>query len=150
MKFFPFCTALLLLFVSAVLYAQDVPPAYDPKAAAGLLGLEPYIAPEGFYPVYPWDWFPQEFKPYETLDKSIPGVKECGFNFAGFIKPKDLKQCDKLGLKAMVAIEGADWEKMTSEEIDAKIKTVVEESKGHPCVIGYYLRDEPGAKLFPA
>jgi hypothetical protein len=39
---------------------------------------------------------------------------------------------------------------MTSEEIDAKIKTVVEESKGHPCVIGYYLRDEPGAKLFPA
>jgi hypothetical protein len=47
MKFSCFYTALLLLSVSAVICAQDIPQTYDPKATAESLGLEPYIAPEG-------------------------------------------------------------------------------------------------------
>ncbi|MDR1383749.1 MAG: hypothetical protein LBJ67_07890 [Planctomycetaceae bacterium] len=141
--------ALLTVCSDATIFSQEQ-LTYDPNATAESLGLEPYIAPKDFYPVYPWDWFPREIKPYETLETSLSGVAECGFNFAGFIKPEDLHRCDELKLKAMVAISDADWKTMTDEQIDAKIKETVEQSKGHGCVIGYYLTDEPGAKAFPA
>lgn len=134
-----------------VLFSQEPAPLpYDPHATAESLGLEPYHLPKDFFPVYPWDWFPREVLPHEPLAKSLPGVAECGFNFAGFVKPEDLHRCDALGLKAMTAISGADWKNMSDEEIDAKIKEAVEQSKGHDSVIGYYLVDEPGAKAFPA
>ena len=140
----------VFLGLGASIFAQEEKLTYDPNATAESLGLEPYVAPDDFFPVYPWDWFPAEHKPFETLETSLPGVAECGFNCAGFVKPEELSRCDALGLKAIVAIHGIDWSKITDEQIDAKIREVVEKSKGHDCVIGYYLRDEPGAKLFPA
>lgn len=140
----------IVLGFETFLFAQEEKLTYDPHATAESLGLEPYVAPDGFFPVYPWDWFPAEHKPFETLETSLPGVAECGFNCAGFVKPEDLHRCDALGLKAIVALPGIDWGKITDEQIDATIREVVEKSKGHDCVIGYYLRDEPGAKSFPA
>lgn len=142
-------SASLALWFSPALSAEE-PPPYDPHATAESLRLEPYSLPEDFFPVYPWDWFPRAVPPHETLDTSLPGVAECGFNLAGFIKPADLPRCEALGLKAIVAISGADWQNMTAEQIDAKIKETVEQSKDYSCVIGYFLVDEPGAKAFPA
>jgi hypothetical protein len=143
---FNFC---LIFCFGTMLLAQEEPKTYDPNATAESLGLTPFVTPDDFYPIYPWDQFPQEFKPYETLETSLPGVRECGFNLAGFIKPQDLNQCDTLGLKAIVMV-GGNWKEMSDENIDARIKEFVEKSKGHDCVIGYYLVDEPGAKSFPA
>ena len=139
----------LLLISGYSLFAQE-PLTYDPNATAELLGLEPYTLPDDFYPNYPWEWFPAEHPPYETLEMSLPGVVECGYTLAGFVLPEHLHRCDKLGLKTFVAINGANWIDMTDEEIDERIRTTVEQSKGHDCVIGYYLIDEPGAKSFPA
>jgi len=143
-------TLFVLFFWNVVPLRAEEPQTYDSKATAESLGLVPYSLPKDFYPVYPWDWFPAEHKPYETLETSLPGVKECEFNFAGFLKPQDLYRCDELGLKAMVMVENAHWAGMSDDEIDQKIKETVEKSKGHDCVIGYYLIDEPGAKSFPA
>ena len=53
------------------------------------------------------------------------------------------------GMKAFVAFGGVNWRTATDEEIDSKIKEIVEKTKDHDCVIGYYLVDEPGAKQFP-
>ena len=149
-----FCKAsLLLLLLSVVtgvsLFAQE-PLTYDPNATAESLGLEPYILPDDFYPNYPWDWFPAEHPPHETLETSLPGVAECGYTLAGFVLPENLHRCDTLGLKTFVAINGVNWNALSDEEIDERIRTVVEKSKDHECVIGYYLVDEPGAKSFPA
>lgn len=142
-------SAALALIISPALPAEE-PLPYDPHATAESLGLEPYSLPDDFFPVYPWDWFPRAVPPHESLDTSLPGVAECGFNLAGFVKPSELSRCDALSLKAIVAISGADWQNMTAAQIDAKIKEAVEQSHGHESVIGYYLVDEPGAKAFPA
>jgi hypothetical protein len=131
------------------LLAQEEAKTYDTNATAESLGLTPFVTPDDFYPVYPWDWFPQEFKPHETLETSLPGVRDCGFNLAGFIDPQNLSRCDELGLKAIVNV-GGDWKTRSDEAIDARIKEFAEKSKGHGSVIGYYLTDEPGAKAFPA
>lgn len=141
---------LLSLCFGGTLFAQE-PSTYDPNATAESLGLEPYVAPDDFYPTYPWEWFPVEHLPHETLDTCLPGVAECGYNLAGFVLPENLWRCDELGLKTFVAINGANWVAMTDEEIDERIRTTVEKSKEYEdCVIGYYLIDEPGAKSFPA
>ena len=146
-------TLLLFLFLSILsgssLYSQE-PLTYDPNATAESLGLESYVLPDDFYPNYPWEWFPAAHPPHETLDTSLPGVVECGYTLAGFVLPENLWRCDALGLKTFVAINGANWNAMSDEEIDERIRTTVEQSKAHECVIGYYLVDEPGAKSFPA
>lgn len=142
--------ALFFIALHGVQIQAQEPATYDPNATAQSLGLEPYVSPADFYPTYPWDWFPKEFKPHETLETSLSGVMECGYNMAGFVNPEHLARCDALGLKAIVALHGADWLNWSDEQIDAKIKDLVDRSKGHDCVIGYYLVDEPGAKMFPA
>lgn len=139
-----------VVLFGARLFAQEDSSTYDPNVTAESLGLQPYIAPDDFFPVYPWDWFPKAVPPHETLETSLAGVAECGFNLAGFIGPKDLGRCDALGLKAIVAVHGVAWPSLTDEQIDAKIKEIVDSARGHDCVIGYYLVDEPGAKAFPA
>ena len=139
----------LSLFSGISLIAQEE-QTYDPNATAESLGLEPYHFPDDFYPNYPWDWFPVEHLPNETIETSLPGVAECGYTLAGFVLPENLHRCDQLGLKTFVAINGANWNALTDEEIDERIRTTVEQSKNHECVIGYYLVDEPGAKSFPA
>ena len=139
----------LSVFSGTSLFAQE-PQTFDPNATAESLGLKPYRLPDDFYPNYPWDWFPAEHLPNETIETSLPGVAECGYTLAGFVLPEHLRRCDKLGLKTFVAINGVNWAAMSDEEIDERIRTTVEQSKGHDCVIGYYLIDEPGAKSFPA
>ncbi len=145
-----FITSLFLASISgAAIFAQEQ-ATYDPNATAESLGLVPYVAPDDFYPNYPWEWFPVEHLPHETIETSLPGVAECGYTLAGFVLPENLWRCDKLGLKTFVAINGANWTAMSDAEIDELIRTTVEKSKDHECVIGYYLIDEPGAKSFPA
>jgi hypothetical protein len=149
-----FAALCLLCSISAAPQSQGVASedlGYDPGATAESLGLEPYIAPEDFYPVFPWDRFPREVKPCETLESSLRGVAECGFNFAGFIIDSEyLQVCDELNLKAMLAVPAdLDWKSMNDAQIDATVRDFVAQAKGHDCVIGYRILDEPGAKAFP-
>jgi hypothetical protein len=128
----------------------------DPAATAESLGLQPYTMPDGFFPLLMWDWVPKEVKPYETLDNTLQGITDCGFNLPGFVVPKDLARCDKLKLKVIVSPEkptfhfGYPWKELTDEQIDKKVKDLVEQSKGHDCVVGYFLEDEPFPTTFEA
>ncbi len=74
----------------------------------------------------------------------------------GFVKPEDLPQCEKLGLKAIMApVETeqpwfGEWQKMSDQEIDNRVKGMVQKTAHSKAVLGYFIMDEPGAAAFPA
>ncbi|HEY3862224.1 MAG TPA: hypothetical protein VGO59_10075 [Verrucomicrobiae bacterium] len=113
-----------------------------------------------FFPILPWD-------PYRGWDRSVvkgrvdglESIAQCNFNMAGFIVPKDLPRCQKLGLGAILLPTDAtftnvqniyEWRKLTDGQIDGRVKFMVAAAKASPAVVGYFITDEPGAADFPA
>jgi hypothetical protein len=116
--------------------------------------------PADFYPVLPWD-VPREWREAGIEDARaearLRSIQECGFTMAGFVQPRDLPVCEKLGLKAIVAPPPEDeepyfgpWRTLTDDQIDQRIRRVVAQAGQSPAVIGYFLTDEPGTPMFPA
>lgn len=103
------------------------------------------IAPEEFA-ILPWGGTPAD-------PEILRGIKECGFNLAGFVSPDGLDQVRDAGLKCLVmdpSIRVGDAEtKLDRSEIDKRVAAMVKRVGDHPAVFGYYLRDEPGADLYP-
>lgn len=103
------------------------------------------LTPEQF-PILPWGWTPASPDVYE-------GIRECGFNLAGFVNPQDLDQVHQAGLKAIVYDHAAhvtdEAAEYHDEVITQRVRALVSRVKGHPGLFGYYLRDEPGAKAYP-
>jgi hypothetical protein len=98
------------------------------------------------FPILPWGWTP-------ASPEVFTGIRECGFNLAGFVNPQDLDQVQQAGLKAIVydhathvTDEAAEF---SDEVITQRVQTLVSSVKGHPGLFGYYLRDEPGVKAYP-
>src|SRR5947208_4051681 len=56
-----------------------------------------------FFPILPWDplhgW---DGKAADWLTNGLESIAECHFNFGGFVLPKDLAKCRKLGLGAIL------------------------------------------------
>lgn len=104
----------------------------------------PMLAPEEFA-MLPWGW---------TAGKAdvLRGIKECGFNLAGFVAPKDLNAVGKSGLKCIVfepKNHVGDAEAQLGEtEIARRVKSLVARVGKHKSVFGYYLRDEPSARAY--
>lgn len=105
----------------------------------------PLLTPEQF-PILPWGWTP-------ASPDVFAGIRECGFNLAGFVNPQDLDQVDRAGLKAIVFDHAAhvtdEAAELGAEEIAQQVQALVSRVKGHPALFGYYLRDEPGVKAYP-
>jgi len=103
------------------------------------------------FPIMTWELAPHAVKFFNDPHCGLSSLKECGFTVAGFVRPEHLKECEKLGLKAIVCqAEGQMKLKGASgEEIDAMVKKLVDESGDSASVIGYFIRDEPGAREFP-
>ena len=153
---------LLLAFLcaSSVALAQDSeqPTTYDPDATAESLGLEPYRAPEGLFPIFPWDHLASWGEQYQPLEEGIKSMAECSCTLSGFVADERGVQIAKEnGLKCIyeLNIDTFDERNFTEEEIQEKIanldlhiKERVESTKDDPDVIGYNLRDEPGAYHF--
>jgi len=80
-------------------------------------------------------------------------MKEAGLNIAGFCHVADLDKVREAGLTCFVRdsrVNGYDWMNLPPEaEIRGKIKEVAAEVGDDPAVIGFYLRDEPHARLMP-
>ena len=78
---------------------------------------------------------------------------------AGFVQTRDLAECDRLGLKAIVAPRkrprymGEEWRSLIEKGgLDDYVRSWVAEVEAAPgaaCVMGYFLMDEPGAGMFP-
>jgi hypothetical protein len=113
-----------------------------------------------FFPIMTWD--PQHgwTKPFKDEPKNgLEAIAECNFNMAGFVFPKDLKKCEKLGMGALVLpVDQEDftnfeyfrlWSKLPDAEIDARIKKVVDAASGHPAFAGVFIVDEPHVREFP-
>ena len=102
------------------------------------------LEPEEF-PILPWGHTPGDL---DTLKE----LRACGFNLAGFVSPQDLDVVREAGLKGIVSdatIQADDPDVGADEaQIDQRVTTVVERFGQHPAAFGYYLKDEPGAKLF--
>jgi hypothetical protein len=104
-----------------------------------------YLTPEEFA-ILPWGNTPGE--PAVLAD-----IKRCGFNLAGFVQPGDLDAVREAGLKAIVADESIHVTDaaagLDKAEIARRVQALVAQVKGHPALFGYYLRDEPGAGIYP-
>jgi hypothetical protein len=101
--------------------------------------------PTNFFPVMAWNSVPADLA---VLKK----MRDCGFTVAGFAPPKALKLCRKAGLMALVSdarVSGYDWTKVDDQVARRNVTSLIKEVGKNPAVYGYYLRDEPGAALFP-
>ena len=98
-----------------------------------------------FFPVMPWNYVPNDLA---VLKK----IKECGFTIAGFVAPDGLKNCNTVGLKAIVWDQrtlGYDWTKVDPAIARSNVTSLIKQVKKQPAVYGFYLRDEPPANMFP-
>jgi len=101
--------------------------------------------PEDFA-ILPWGWTPPDLTQLE-------GIRDCGFNLAGFVAPETLDLVQQVGLKAFVSdptTDVGDAEAALDEaDVGKRVKALVERVGDHPAAYGYYLRDEPSAAVFP-
>jgi hypothetical protein len=117
------------------------------------------ITQPDFFPILPWDPYHGWKQPYiETRQNGLESLAECHFNMAGFVWPKDLRRCEKLGLGAILlptdnsfthAEYARAWKSLSDAEIDRRIKDMVHAAGSSPAIMGYFIRDEPGVRDFP-
>lgn len=111
---------------------------------------------EDLFPILPWSpvhgWRP----PYGNPRHGVESMAECNFTVAGFARPEDLAICERLGLVAIMAPFDDEtpwkrpWRVLSDQEIDQRVKTMVEQAGNSSAVMGYFIVDEPGTREFPA
>jgi hypothetical protein len=112
-----------------------------------------------FFPVLCWDSQRGWGKLTVERKHGLESIKECNFTIAGFLQhTKDIRRCDKLNIQTLVfgdtdtttfSYWNRMWADLTDEEIDQKIRKMVERTSRYKSVTGYFLCDEPGASVFP-
>jgi hypothetical protein len=109
-------------------------------------GVEPRPANPRDFAVMAWDSAPSN-------SEQLRLMKEAGLNIAGFCAPQDVERVRAEGLACFAAdrrVSGYDWEKLPPEsELRKSIAAAVHDVAGNPAVLGFDLRDEPRASLFP-
>lgn len=99
------------------------------------------------FAILPWSWVPAD-------GDALEEIRDCGFNLAGFVAPEALDAVHGAGLKAIVSYPplhvSDDKVDRDQAEIDKHVAEIVDRVRKHPAVYGYYLRDEPNARMFPA
>ncbi len=98
-----------------------------------------------FFPIMAWNWTPKD-------PAVLAKMRECGLTIAGFVAPDALDACQAAGLKAIVSdarSSGYDWGNVDEAKARNNVASLVGEVGQHPALFGYYLRDEPGAGMFP-
>jgi hypothetical protein len=118
------------------------------------------ITQPDFFPILPWDPYHGWAKPFiENRPNGLESLAECHFNMAGFVPPRDLSRCKKLGLGAIVLPTGdaltafkypRERKQLAEAEIEGRVKQVVRAAGSSPAVKGFFIMDEPGVEDFPA
>jgi hypothetical protein len=118
------------------------------------------ITKPDFFPILPWSPYHGWKKPFvEHRQNGLESIADCNFNMAGFVWPKDLRRCEKLGLGAIVLPADGDavspayrreWKQLSDEAIERRIKQLIRAAGKSPAIKGYYIMDEPGIVDFPA
>lgn len=105
----------------------------------------PQLSPKDFV-ILPWSWVPAE-------PEILEGIRDCGFNLAGFVKPDGLDAVNEAGLQCIVFdpqihAYGANLT-IDDAEIERRVHALTDRCANHPAVFGYYLRDEPPSIDYP-
>jgi hypothetical protein len=98
-----------------------------------------------FFPIMAWNWSPKD-------PGALQKMREGGLTIAGFVAPDALDVCWAAGLKAIVSdarVSDYDWGKVDEAKARNNVASLVGAVGQHPALYGYYLRDEPGADMFP-
>jgi hypothetical protein len=113
-----------------------------------------------FFPVLPWSPYHGWKEPFvERRSNGLESIADCHFNMAGFVWPKDLRRCEKLGLGAIVVPADDDelspayrreWKKLSNEEIERRVQQMIRAAGRSAAIKGYFIMDEPGVVDFPA
>jgi hypothetical protein len=107
-----------------------------------------------FFPILPWNYYAHKITNVKGTN-GLESVKECNFNFAPFVYPKELTLCRKLGLNAIVVPSDGSTLKdlrgkyFTDIEVERRVKKMIDDAGSNPAVKGFFIMDEPGAKDFP-
>lgn len=113
---------------------------------AGLAQEETEMPDPKDFVILPWSWTPADLEQLE-------GIRECGFNLAGFVAPGTLDLVQQAGLQAIVSdgpTHVGDAEAALEDaEIETRVRGLVDRVGEHPAVFGYYLRDEPSSVVYP-
>ena len=109
---------------------------------------DPFAASPDFFPILPWDVVFDAQHPQRPAKNGLESIAECHFTVSGFVREQGLPLCQKLGLRVILASK-EDLTTVPDQEIDAHVKQMVETTADNPTVLGYFIRDEPGASLFP-
>ena len=114
-----------------------------------------FTLPDDIFPILPCDPQHGYFEPFIKERKwGLESIKDCNYTMAGFIRPEDIPECERLGLYGILIserglIRAKEWLNFSDEEIDSIVKKMVDEANGSKAVIGFHLTDEPGASYFP-
>ena len=124
-----------------------------PSQANDLHWLGETGQPKDFFPIMTWTSLAQAPAP-GGRERTLQGIAECNFTVAGFVQPADLKECEKLGLKAIVQLPQdvapwqGKWEDASGEVVDDTIKQRIAKIDSSKAIIGYFIKDEPKATMF--
>ena len=109
-------------------------------------------AGDTFFPITPWEIPWNKGSHLDDVVNGIGSLRECGYTVACFPVPAQLPDCEKAGMRAIVALPGPkiNWHKLSDEQIAATAKKLVGDTAKSESVLGYFLTDEPGVEEFPA
>ncbi|HWB54986.1 MAG TPA: hypothetical protein VG722_12360, partial [Tepidisphaeraceae bacterium] len=120
----------------------------------GFLFVPPCCADDkgGYFPILPWELPPKRAQHFDEPGHGLPSIAECGFTTAAFVLPRQLDECHKLGLRALVRMDPhlVKWPDLSDQQILDRVREMVAGTQNDPTVLGYFLADEPGAPEFPA
>jgi len=85
--------------------------------------------------ILPWShWAP-------SGREQLEGIRDCGFNLAGFVRPEHLDLCADVGLKAIVMGDnthvGDAEADLPDDEIERRVNALVQRVGEHPGCFGY-------------
>ena len=108
-----------------------------------------------FFPILPWGPYHGWKHKNVKRKQGLCSIAECNFTMAGFVKPEDLPLCEELGLAAIILDDYEDWSpnqwtRLSDEQIDERIRTMIGKSGNSKSILGYYIADEPNGSHFPA
>ncbi len=96
------------------------------------------------FPLMAWD--------YVDDPKTLEAMRDCGITCIAFVRPRLLDACQEHGLQAIVfdeSVAGTNWSKTwDGDQARRNLPALAKKIGKHPAVLGYHLKDEPGANEF--
>ncbi len=129
MKTLALCAAALLPFPVWSQARHNIPP----------------VAPKDFA-VMAWGSSPSD-------SQDLRGMRDAGLNISGFCRPEDLERVRAAGLTCFVSdrrLSSYDPEHLPpDDQLRRDVAELKQQIGSNPAALGFYLRDEPSARLMP-